>query len=79
MVVFIKLDKNTLTKIKLYSLGFVFGFRSFSAMIVTITIKMMFVTVDNRDAATCTIFDIKIVFYRSLHKEDISLLVYMEA
>lgn len=75
MVLLIKLDKNTLINIKLYSFGFVSGLSSFYAITVTITIRIMFVTVDSNDAATCTIFDINIVCYRSLHKLDIASLV----
>lgn len=74
-VLLIKLDRNTLMKIKLYSFGFVYGFKSFYAIIVTITIRIMFVTVDSKDAATCTMFDIKIVCYSSLHKLEIASLV----
>lgn len=61
MVLLIKLEINTQMKTKLYSFGFVSGFSNFSAIIETITIKIMLVTVETRDAATCTIFDIKIV------------------
>lgn len=50
IVLLIKLDRKTLIKIKLYSFGFVSGFKSFSATKLTTTIKIMLVTVDKRDA-----------------------------
>ena len=50
IVLFIKFDKNTLTNTKLYYFGFDSGLSNFSAIILTITIKIIFVTVDNKDA-----------------------------
>lgn len=61
MVLLIKLEINTQMNTKLYSFGFVSGLSNFSAIIETITIRMMFVTVETRDAATWTMLDIKIV------------------
>lgn len=62
-------------KIKLYSFGFVSGLSSFYAITVTITIRIMFVTVDSSDAAIWTILDISIVCSSSLHRLDIASLV----
>lgn len=48
-------------KIKLYYFGLVSGLSNFSAIIDTITIRIILVIVETKDAATCTIFDIRMV------------------
>lgn len=75
IVLLIKLDKNTVIKIKLYSFGFVSGFSNFSAIILTITIKIMLVIVETREAPICTMLDIKIVCSSYEHKLETPLSV----
>lgn len=46
-----RFDRNTEIKMKLCYFGFVFGFKIFSGIIPTITIRITFVIVDNSEAA----------------------------